>query len=83
MTTQALPTPATPDTATDHDKPTLHCFCGACYPAPKKGDLALCGHVATGTTPVFEDIPPAEWPVCVVCEDLIPRGCSRCGAVIL
>lgn len=78
-TTQTLPQPATPTIDSD-DKPTLHTFCRTCWPITRPGNIALCGYRSTGEGPRFDWEAPAEWPLCVVCEDLLPRGCPKCGA---
>lgn len=77
-TTQTLPKP-TPATSGGDDKPTLHTYCGACYPLPKPG-IALCGHKSQGGPAFDADRVPVEFPLCVVCEDLVPAGCPKCGA---
>lgn len=79
MTTQTLPKPDAP-AGNDVGKPALHSICGICYPVPAAGNVALCGHVCVSDGKAFTGLPPAEWPLCVVCVDLIPRGCPKCGA---
>lgn len=80
-TTQTLPKTDAPGSGGE-DNPTLHCFCGVCYPASEPGDVAFCGHKSPGGGPTFDaDGPvPVEFPLCVVCEDLIPDGCRKCGS---
>lgn len=60
-------------------KPELHHFCAVCYPVPRPGQISACGHVTNVDGPVFV-VPPASWPLCVVCEDLYELPCARCGA---
>lgn len=76
MSTQLLPTPA--DTSSGGDrKPTVHCVCPSCYPIPEPGNIALCGHRCRDgkvRAAALEDL------LCVVCFDLLPQGCPKCGA---
>lgn len=74
--TETPPMPAAPRTDSD-DKPTLHTFCRTCWPIRMPGKVALCGYRSTGDGPSFFGKTPADWPMCV---DLLPRGCSKCGA---
>lgn len=78
-TTTQLPAPHAPSSGTD-DNPLLHMFCGHCWPIKGVRKVALCGHLSTGNGPIFLGIPPAEWPICVVCMDLVHGGCPKCGA---
>lgn len=78
MTAQTL---SKPDVAPDTNagKPAMHSMCAVCYPIPGPGHIAFCGYVTTGETKAFMFGPPAEWPLCVVCMDLVPQGCPKCG----
>lgn len=55
--------PASVTDSTGHGTPeqTVHLVCLVCYPNPKIGDRALCGHIGT-RGPV--DIYVADCPVC-------------------
>lgn len=78
MTAQTLPKPDTP-VGSNAGKPALHMYCGDCYPQVKPGDVAVCGHVCTcGGHQMTQR--PADWPLCVVCRDLVRLGCAKCGA---
>lgn len=78
-TTTQLPKPAAPGLDGD-DRPALHTYCGVCWPIPQVGNIALCGIQTKYEGPAFYGPPPADWPLCVVCEDLAPAGCPKCGA---
>jgi hypothetical protein len=63
------------------DKPIMHMFCATCFPMPQIGNVAICGYRARGLGPVFfGGMLPPDWPECVVCADLVPNGCPKCGA---
>lgn len=80
MSTTTRPSPtANTSSSNSGRKPALHMFCRFCYPNPKPGNAALCGYLAQGGGPAFIGLPPAEWPLCVVCEDLVKSGCPKCG----
>lgn len=76
MTTQTLP--ATTETGRGNP-PMLHTFCVACNPIPKQGSVAICGYVSRGGPKVELDALDKH-PLCVVCVDLLPHGCPKCGA---
>lgn len=74
--TQTLPKPAS---AGRDDRLPLHVFCSVCWPVARRGNIALCGWLSSGDGPKFW-MPPADWPLCVVCVDLVGAGCPKCGA---
>lgn len=74
MSTQVQPTPT--DTDFQDPKPAAHYICRVCYPIPAPGHVALCGYK---TRTLHGGSALRDHPLCVVCQDLLPRGCPECG----
>lgn len=75
MTTAAAPALADRRAAPNH---MLHCWCRTCYPHLHPGDPALCGYGYDSRMLTFR-FPPHGWDACVVCLELAPVRCQKCG----
>lgn len=67
-----------PNSGTD-DKPLVHAVCRGCFPTPGPDDIGMCGE--RPRMPAINPVPPADRPLCVICEELYPKPCEKCGAV--